>query len=262
MSIHLDYIPYKCEMGLVHAVAGERCGNAPRYTGEYVQALINQQLLSNSEKRKLRIALMDLQSPNGNLWRYPAYDHQQSVDDTVATLYWGEQVDAGFAAAWLARGRYKAPRVLGNSGEALEYKPIYQKLLWPIMRLTGLNRFCYTTPDIDKFTLKGWIGRQQQIVAHAQIIAGERVPAWRMAWWIATILIACKAQRHEQDSWVLTWYLVKAARNYKNFVVQWARKKWIAKFKQVWPEGLGQVIADNMGPNHPNGKWLRGEFGE
>lgn len=262
MSIEIDYQPYRCEMGLVHAEAGKLCGNAPRYTGEYVQALLNQKLLSDTNKRRLKIALMDLQVPSGNLWRYPNYTDQQSVDDTVAALYWGEQVDSGFAAAWLARGRYKAPTELGNSGEAIEQKPLYQKVLWPIMRFTGLNRFTFNTVDVTKFTAKAWLGRQQQIVAHAQIIAGERVPAWRLAWWIGTILIACKEVRHHQDAWVLTWYLVKAARNYKNVLVQWARRKWIKRFKEVWPEGLGQVIADNMGPQHPSGKWLRGEFGE
>lgn len=261
MTLHLDYLPYRCERGLVHAEAGKLCGNAPRYTGEYIQALINSGLFTEHDKRDFRIVLMDLQSPNGNLWRYPNYGDQQSVDDIVATLYWGEQIDAGFAAAWLSRGRYKAPKELGNSGEAIEQKPIYQKVLWPLIRLTGLNRFSYTTTDVSKFTLKGWIGRQQQIVAHAQIIAGERVPAWRLAWWLGTILIACKEPKHHQDAWVLTWYLIKASRNYKNVLVQWARRKWIKRFKEVWPEGLGQVIQDNMG-NHPSGKWLRGEFGE
>lgn len=262
MSVRDEFVPYKDSFGLVHPSPPSTNGisqNGPRFTGEYLQCEENHGEIDSTIIAQLRMALLACQEPLGNLRRHPNSLEQQSVDDTMAALYWAPKVGSPFAEDWLLFGRKYAPK------ECAEPKldNWWGRIVWRLLKTTKLHRYTYNTEDPTKWTLAAWIGRQQQIVAHAQIMAGERVPFLRKLWWTVVVgILAVKKAKHDQDAWVLTWYLVKAARQHPSLMIQWARRKWISKFKTTWPEGLGEVLADYMGPTHPSTKWLRGEFGE
>lgn len=262
MSFKEAYAPYLDKWGMAQPAPGTVSGNGLRFTGEYVASLMRAGELTDDIKRSLRNVILVCEKSPGNISRFPGSPDQESVDDTVATLWWSKEVGDDFAKRWLAFGR-KAPQILATEGLTdFEKRPIWRKALYPIAKMLGLTKYTYNTinGNPNEFNFDAWLGRQQQIVCHAQFIAGETPPLWRKLWWCAAVIMSAREDISHQDGKVLSWYLIKAAKG-KSLLCDYVGRYWIKKFKEQTDLGLGRVLNDYMGP----GPWvvgLTGEFGE
>jgi hypothetical protein len=78
MSIKETYDEYKDQWGMVQVnKGGAVTQNGPRFTGEYVAALIRHKELDENTKAELRGTLELIEFPEGNLHRFPTSDEQQ-----------------------------------------------------------------------------------------------------------------------------------------------------------------------------------------
>jgi len=221
---------YKDKYGLVHGAKGSISQNGIRFTAEAVAAMqgrtgdwIDQRLECYSALRLCE------PSQNGFLIRHPEKpDDQISIDCFVG---------------WGLASFYLSP-------------------LMSMRVLYRLQKCWYFNVNDQKVWWKGFLGRFPQLLAHLHFAAGMKAPLFQRLWWVATVLLSTRAEAKDQDAWALSWALVVVAQDQKG-MVQWARQKWINKFKEVHPEGMGKVLGDYFNnPKHPSAIGLRGHFGE
>jgi hypothetical protein len=262
MSIKETYDEYKDQWGMVQVnKGGAVTQNGPRFTGEYVAALIRHKELDENTKAELRGTLELIEFPEGNLHRFPTSDEQQSVDDTVATLWWSAMVDDSFAHRWLMRGQESPTSYSSDIRFPFENKWWWRKLAFPILKALGIFKYTLHTAHPGQFSFDAWLGRMPQLVAHAKFCAGWTPSFFEKLWWVAAIVMSAKKGIEDQDGKVLSWFLVKAARG-KSWMCDKAIDYWVKKFKTQSTGGIGQVLANYYDGSHPSARALQGEYGE
>lgn len=254
-----DYAKYTNEFYLVHPPEASHSGNGTRYTGEKVMALAHHNALDDEERTRLAAAYKACEREPGLLMRSPVNDFgYQSVDDTVAALYVSSVLGTGYAKDFLKYGREKGATSVDDKNQSGK-KLLYSKIFFYLFRwVFGVSRFPYVYNNInpETFSTSSWLGRQQQLICHAQFAAGENPPGWRKLWWCLTVLWSMRARKEDWDAHVLTLYLVKEAKG-KSWLCDQVRKLWIRNHRRRFPRGA----AEHVWPNHPSGKWLEGVTG-
>jgi hypothetical protein len=170
MSIKETYDEYKDQWGMVQVnKGGAVTQNGPRFTGEYVAALIRHKELDENTKAELRGTLELIEFPEGNLHRFPTSDEQQSVDDTVATLWWSAMVDDSFAHRWLMRGQESPTSYSSDIRFPFENKWWWRKLAFPILKALGIFKYTLHTAHPGQFSFDALVR-----LARAMAILKER----------------------------------------------------------------------------------------
>jgi len=233
-AILLEFKNYMDSYGLVHPEPNTISHNGIRFTVEYAAACARLGLLSTDVKNQIFLSIQACEKLPGLYQRHPI-EHQRSQegpDDYVAIGLLAKLLGASFIAERLI-----------NYGKQ--------------------NGFVFNNIHPGKFTLSSWLGRQPQLIAHWYFAAGKKAPLFHRMVWVATILMASRAKREDQDAWILSWMLVKASVDSSSFTVNVARRAWIKSFKKAWPGGVGEVLGDYFNnKDHPSAKYLIGEFGD
>lgn len=232
-----EFEPYKDKYRLVHPSIGSISANSIRFTTEYLFSLYLNNQLTDADRNEISIALQLCEKKPGLLQRHPEkyLEDQESVDDTIARLAASQVLSDGFAKRFLDYGR------LPQNTLGIEY--------------------VYNNRDESKFTFDSWLGRQQAIIAQAQIVVGERIPILRRFFlWVSLIIAAFDKS---QDNKVLSWFIVRTYLSYKNlkrdFITDFIVYFWKEMFKKQYPNGVGQVLEAYYG-KLPASKWLMDVF--
>lgn len=255
MQILEDYKTVTDKDGLVQPPEG-RSNNGVRYTGEMVIALVKHGALSQEESTRLRAVLSSCEREPGLLMRSPRNTGgYQSVDDTIAAITIDHFVGTGFTKRFLEYGRTQGATFVDKS---IKKYPKEGELVFALFTFLGAVPVKYVYNNIVPrgFTLSSWLGRQQQLICHAQFVAGENPPMYRKLWWAIAVLSSMRSKYKDWDAKILALHLVKAAKGKSPFCDA-IRNIWIRWFKQ-FPRGAAEFVWKN----HPSSKWLEGEFGE
>jgi hypothetical protein len=223
-----DYNRYKDKHGLVQDNnQGLTVGNGLRTTSEAAIAIYRRGMYDAD----LKDAIESCEMFPGVLGRCP-YNNlgQESIDDYAAVITAAKYVESNIVQRMLAHGEN--------------------------------NFYNYNNVNQGKFTFKSWLGRFPQLIAHMKIAIGVEPSLLQKLFWVGSILIASRNKPTAQDEWVLSWLLVFNARD-ETGIIGWARKIWIKSFKKKVPDGIGGVLRNYLqDKNHPNIRYLIGEFGE
>lgn len=262
MSFWKDLGEASDKWGLVLPPHADSSGNGVRYTADAVLAALNQDKLTPFRKEYFAriFSQCEHQKHPGLLMRTPDNGFgYQSVDDTVGALTAGYFIGNGFPMRWLNHGR-RGCLGIDESDPNFEKVKLSRKIYWALCLLNFSARvpYVFNNRNPGKFAVASWLGRQQQVVAHAQFAAGENVPLWRQIWWCISIFSSAYATH--PDGWVLACHLVKVARG-KSWLCDKVGNFWRRKFRQKYREGLGEVLFEYWG-DHPNTRYLHGEFGQ
>lgn len=159
----------------------------------------------------------------GLLQRYPGCKTQDSFDNYIAAM----------AASYLCDGGKLAGRIWTygkkNFGFYCNNGFVWNAFLWRSPSFVGFSRFCAT----------GNIG------LHWQAVLAE---SFRIA-----------ANSKEQDSKILSWFMVRCLKG-KYKVVDKAIEHWKTKLKEHYPRGIGNVLGEYYGYDHPNSMALMDVF--
>jgi hypothetical protein len=257
-----EYRTYFDKFGMVQPTIGGNSFNGVRYTGEYVIALHKEgKLDEKGERNRLFLLFKSLQREPGLLMRTPENEGgYQSIDDTIAALTADYYIYGGFAEKFLEYGRLY-PAVIMDESDPNKEKVQQGWGIYNILRtIYGQPKYVYNNINPEEFALSSWLGRFPQLIAHAQFIAGEKVPLWRKLWWAGAVIQSSFSK--EQDNKVLGWYLVLVGKD-QSGICKAASSFWSYMMKKHYPEGIGQVLGDYFGNhNHPSAYWLRHEFGD
>lgn len=248
---------------------GKGSGNGVRYTcdwilGNYLLYKMGKIPISSSFDPFLA-ALNKCEDTPGLLMRTPdnAFGYQ-SIDDTIAritvdyilmkerTPMWGGFVLRSFAERFLEYGRTQTPERADLTDD--NYKVIERNvILYAILSRVWPSALFYTYNNLHPrhFALQSWIGRQQAIIAHAQWVAGEKVPFWRRLIWCVSILNVTFKKHTHQDEWVLGFHLVVVGGK-RGWLNKCVAARFRSALKKRWPNGgLGECLEDYFTKPHP-----------
>lgn len=107
------------------------------------------------------------------------------------------------------------------------------------------------------FRLKSWLGRQRQLVAHLKWSAGNEPCLLDRVIWKVTVSASKRAERGNQDAFMLSWSLLEARRVLGHDVKAETKAFYDALFSK-FSRGMGQVFSEYSGnAAHPLSKyWL------
>ena len=90
---------------------------------------------------------------------------------------------------------------------------------------------------------EAWLWRMPQVLAHMIYAMGQTQHFFCWIAWLWCVLTSGKPQDAEGshfDEWALTWHLVKVGGD-KNRINRWASKRFLARFKRLYPNMMGDV---------------------
>lgn len=186
-------------------------------------------------------ALKRCERKPGLLNRWPGNNNDwQSFDDTIAYI----AVSGEFARDWLNYGRNPEAAIMSSIGIPIKIP------------------FTYNNVDPTEWTLQSWLGRNQALIAHAQLRGGEEPSVLRQLIWAASVFGGIA--REGQDERMLNWHLLRTADDpstwkplfYRNLCSDFAadvRRRWGS-------DGLGGCLRDYFGFWHPTAELLKGCF--
>ena len=109
-----------------------------------------------------------------------------------------------------------------------------------------------------KFTLKSWLGRQPQLVAHMMYGAGLRPGIFRRFWWAVVIAYSAFAKKENQDAWMLAWLLITTFEKVESpsRLGRLAVRYWDWKMRRNFgPEGLKNLVYLEGNTDHAINRW-------
>lgn len=222
--------PYKDGFGLVQPnELGS--GNGIRYTCEYLMALhINNAMTPEENERIGRdLSFCESQNQPGLLNRSPVNFNQEGPDDYVARLGISSLLDNTHARSYPHRFLIHWDN---NKG-------IFQN-------------------DGKTDNPSAWFFRMPHLRAHAMFCGGGSPDLFQMFWWSLTIVQSMFSKKH--DSKILSWYLVRAAKD-KSRIAKLLAIIWSHFLKKQYPDGgIGQVLREYFLSNHPSAVYLWGVF--
>jgi len=225
-----DYLPFRDQYGLTQP-EGTTSQNGLRFTAEYVRALVRAGSLQ-PERHRIIKAVRRCEIVPGLYRRSPDNNgDQEGPDDYHGLALISYYLDPDISRDILRYGRRE--RWLGI-----------------------IPKYIFNNVNPGKWSGSAWMGRQPALIAMHKVVAGERVGFLESIWIMGTIL----ASDEQQDSFVLTWMLAIIMAN-RWWYVDWAIGKWQRKLKFNYALGIGQVSEEFFGHPHPNGKWLREDYG-
>lgn len=108
----------------------------------------------------------------------------------------------------------------------------------------------YNNIEPGKFSLYSWLGRQQNLICHLQFAAGEKPPMWRKLWWCAAIWDATRAEKGNQDAFILSWLCIKTMDG-RSWLCQKVANYWWKKLLEKFPSGMEEVFREYFGSAGP-----------
>jgi hypothetical protein len=197
-------------------------GNGLRYTAEYYLTLRARGELYDQDEMRFEDTVEACFVPGhqGLLQRHPVFwrGHQEGPDDYVAVCHASQKLSPFIARTILEYGRR--------------------------------HHWVFNNARHGRFSLKAWLGRQGQLVAHMYFCAGEDPPWYLKAWWAAAVLWSCRAPKTDQDAWVLSWHLVNAAAG-RARLCDWAGRRWYRALRGSQPATLSGILRSYFAPGHP-----------
>lgn len=228
---------FRDQFGLVQP-DGRPSGNGVRYTCDFIAALRRKIRLNPSaftvEDTLLIHELLDClrkcERLPGLLCRRPGnFEEQQSFDDNIAYI----AVSREYSERFLKFGRSE---------------------------IAGIP-FVYNNVDPEVLTLESWLGRNQALIAHAQVSVGESLPWYRSLSW--AVSVALGGHRKDQDDKILTWHLLRAAwlSHERPMLFYPLLDFFTLNLRNQYTNGLGDVLkAYGFSAEHPTVILLEGAF--
>lgn len=217
----LKYESYRDKYGLVHPTPNTVSQNGIRFTVEAALGSKDADFIM-SLKWAIRACLLR----PGLLRRYPDSDELEGPDDYYAACCFGYFFDRQLS------------------------KDIYAY---------GLSHgFYFNNTSDNSFNVRALLGRQPAFIAHSKNCAGLSLNLADKLALVAGILLS--ANDGSQDGFVLTWFIVKAVKG-KYWIVDRAIAHWQRALKQKYEHGIGQLLKEYYGHDHPNAEALLDEFG-
>jgi hypothetical protein len=266
MGIKDDFKVYTDQYGLVQPSPGETSGNGLLYTAEYILALAAHGALDDAEKQRLMAVYRACQVLPGLMRRSPAgapfCGDQEGPDDYVGVGAAANLIGTSLAQDVVKYGQSQGADRWSSITED-EGNQTWSKVLYWTLRVLSLGspvRWVWNNNDPRGFSEASWLGRQQNLVCHLQVAAGENPPLWRKFWWCLTILSSMFSDPTDQDSWILSWLCVRTMGD-RFWLCKWVGKLWTWKFKKAWPHGAGQLLGSYFNnEQHPLAVWLQDIF--
>lgn len=235
MDILDEYARYTCPAGLISGYRdpSQTSGNSILFTAQMLCVLRQNRIsmvdLMDITEAKIDAIKAECQIVPGLFRRGKRWPDQEGPDDYVGLAC----VDPQFAKDVLEYGRS-------------------HKFHW------GPFRFPYyfqnESPGINNDG-RAWLGRQQQLIAHWQYGAGEKVPFWRKLFWQFSIETSGKfgpdpRMPGGQDAWILSAMLLE---------LHWdsnSAEVFYRLLDKTWPGGMREVFAVYFqDEDHPTAKY-------
>ena len=233
MSLRELSKPFLDSFGLIQP-SNHTTGNGVRYTSDFI-CIARKRMAEEPAKyiaddflfiNELLDSLRDCEmsgSP-GLLCRYPGnITEQDSFDDYIGYISASKE----FAGRFLRYGR--------------EHR-----------NASGIG-FVFNNVNQDQFSIESFLGRNQALIAHAQFASGESPSWWRVIIWTVSVGLGC--WRKGQDEKILTWHLLKTAKESDNpplFINDLVNYfKWMMSIQ--FKDGLGALLIEYFGHWHITG---------
>lgn len=213
---------HRDDWGLIQPWPGQTSGNGLRYTAEYEWARYFLGLQPTTKSHWAYAACVDAE---GLVYRTPKRKFgQQSHDDLIGLF------------AWAALLHNKPPFVIR-------------------VRERLAKKFGFFRTDPDAPWQKTFLGRFQQLFAHADYALGKKPGLIPRLFWCVSVLYGAKEK--QQDPKVLSWLMVSTyLKGGQAFLVEDIIVNYfIKKFIEHYPDGVGEVLNKYFGGGR-NGKPL------
>jgi hypothetical protein len=226
-EIQKEFGPYRNKYGFVSA--GGDFAHNPIFHGFYIALLQRLGLLTEQQKRIQKVLMQKLIHPDypGILLGAP-YGQKNSnkfSHDNHKAMFWiSKTLGMSFAQDFLDHGRK----------HAWNYNPDHP----------------------EKFTLYGAYGRNGEMIAQAQIAAGEN-PGFMMGAWLTVHMYHAAIQRRKHiEPMTLPYYIAKTVNGHNGFI-SLACNYWRSQGLKKYPGGMGEVLDHWGGPwkGHPYVKY-------
>lgn len=241
MNLEQLYSGYIDSNGLVQPEKGSTSDNGIRFTAEAFLAhwtAAKWHRLQYADESQVQFCLALAQAigkcaTGGLLRRFPGSKTQEGPDDYIAALAVSYMLGSRLAMHIYNHGLdhygffFTEPLSLKTT-----WKDFKSAFLWRNVSLAAFAKFCAV----------GKLGKIGQL-----IIA-------------ISLLIAARSK--EQDSKVLSWFMVLCFKDSYS-VINMAITYWKRKLKEQYPGGIGEVLGEYYSPehyNHPNSKSLMNVF--
>ncbi len=243
-SITKDYERFTDVHGLVQAdsdgVRGKTSDNGIRFTAQYVRALCRSGMMTRQIEHRIMSTLSNCVELPGLYNRYPGASHrQESHDDYRGLALISFYTKSGIAQRILQHGRrhrfFGIPLYYYNNTDTKQ-KPTLAEL-----RKKSNNAFLFRFPSL---------------VAMLKVAAGEKLRWYHKLW----VFWDIHTSSNEQDSFVFMWMLAIMMKD-QSWYIDSATKAWQQRLRQNYIGGIGEVLVDYYGHQHPDGKWLLEDYG-
>ena len=225
-----DFRPFKDVWGLIQPAVGGSSGNGLRYTSEYLFSLLEHGSITLEEEEAITRAIDSCEYGEqiGVLFRTPENKDQNAPDDYVAIIA---------ISAFLKDNR------------ASMY-PRRFIIHWDMYDGVFQNNGGIDNPS-------AWFWRMPHLLVHAKFAAGFYIDLWSMLPWVWAVLQSAFSKK--QDNKILGWYLLRAAKG-KSKIADKLFSFWSWMLKRHYEGGIGHVLREYFGFEHPSAKYLLGVF--
>ncbi len=211
---------YRDKAGLIQPVINpgqDASGNGLLYTAEYVLALHKLKLLTVEDCHKFLTTVYKCMLEPGLLKRSPTHTDQQGLDDYVGVM----------AALYVTR-RWAAADSIHK----------YGKDHWWVYNNSQPGTIRHKDGRINWSAM---FFRMPQVIAHFKWATNRTPNLFERLYWFGTIIVASRAEKKNQDAWVLSYLLIQVM-DRRSLLCTLAAEIWEMQFRKHYPGGLGEVL--------------------
>jgi hypothetical protein len=236
-TIQSDYAKHTNKWNLVDADLQpedkSRVSDNPiRFTAQFVRALHINGKLGIQECAEITAAIRECEKYPGLYDRYPFREKQESHDDYRGLAVISYYCDRTISERILYYGRSQQIRYTYDNTSDAKFSHLLQKEDNP------------------------WLGRFPSMIAMHKIVIGERLNCVYLKWLKRDI----NGSSLTQDGLVFIWMLRLVMGHIPE--LKEAFDEWELRVRTVYPDGVGQVLEAYYGHKHPDGIYLKGDFGK